>query len=213
MSENQDAKDDFEANPKSLSQVVKSRKKDVLVYTSNPFWGATHVKIGAKKITMAGGFIAKDDTGESISIAGIHRYEEVDEEQFVKLFTKNSALFFDLTRPGQKLLRFLLTILQGQPGKDGIWLTWRDCEDWINTHGVTGLSRPSYHRALAELLHKKLIAESDKTNHYWINPHVFFNGDRLVYIQEYRIKKPKAVLTDTQKREALEALGQQRLIQ
>ena len=184
-------KEQFETDQRAVSTEVKSRKKDVIVYTSNPFWGVTQVKIGTKRVTMSGGYVAKQDTGETISMAGIHRIETVDEDRFLKLFTQNSALFFDLSRPGQKLLHCVLTIYQATPGKDGIWMTWRDCEDWIKKNEVKGLSRPSYHRALAELLHKKLIAESDRTNHYWINPHVFFNGDRLVYIQEYRKAKPK----------------------
>lgn len=207
-----DENSEKELNPGAVSAAGKSRKKDVTVYAKNPFWQATHVKIGTKKVTMAGGFVAKDDTGETISVAGVHRVEEVDEDQFVKLFTRNSALFFDLNKPAQKMLWFILLQLQSQPGRDGVWILWRDVEDWIQQKEITGLSRPNYHRAIAELLHKKLIAESDRTNFYWINPHVFFNGDRLVYIQEYRkVKKPKKLeLTDG---EQLERLGQQRLVE
>lgn len=179
-------------NPRAISTSVKSRKKDVTVYARNPFWeGETEVKLGAKRVTMGGGLLVKEDTGESIKVAGVHRYEEVDETQFVKLFTNNSALFFDLNKPAQKLLHFILVVYQKHHNKEGIWWTWRDCEDWIKANSVKGLSRPSYHRALAELLQKKLIAESDRTNFYWINPNVFFNGDRMVFIQEYRKRRLK----------------------
>jgi hypothetical protein len=179
-------------NPNAVSTTVKSRKKDVTAYASNPFWGDTHVKIGTKKVTMAGGYLQKNETGETLSMAGVHRIEAVDETQFVKLFTRNMALFFDLNKPAQKLLHFILHVYQDFPGKEGIWWTWRDCEEWIEKHKITGLSRASYHRALAELIHKKLIAESDRTNFYWINAHVFFNGDRMVFIQEYRKERRKA---------------------
>lgn len=182
-----------ESESKAVSLNTKSRKKDVIVYSKNPFWETTQVKIGTKRVTIAGGYIAKEKTGEVIDehIAGIHRIEAVDEARFIKLFTQNSALFFDLNRPAQKLLRFILFCVQSNPGKDGIWFTWRDIETWIESEKVKGLSRPSYHRALAELLQKKLLAESERPNFYWINPHVFFNGDRMVFIQEYRkIKAP-----------------------
>lgn len=179
-------------NPRAVSTTVKSRKKDVTVYERNPFWQvSTEVKIGTKRVTMAAGCIVKPDTGESIHMAGVHRIEEVDESQFVKLFTKNASLFFDLNRPAQKLIHFILVLYQDQPGKEGIWWTWKDCEDWIKKNTIKGLSRASYHRALAELLQKKMIAESDRTNFYWINPHVFFNGDRMVFIQEYRKERRK----------------------
>ena len=190
-------------NPRAVSTTVKSRKKDVTVYERNPFWQvSTEVKIGTKRVTMAAGCIVKEDTGESIHMAGVHRIEEVDESQFVKLFTKNASLFFDLNRPAQKLIHFILLVYQDQPGKEGIWWTWKDCEDWIKKNGVKGLSRASYHRAMAELLQKKMIAESDRTNFYWINPHVFFNGDRMVFIQEYRKERRKA----TRKTEDTEAI-------
>lgn len=181
-----------ETNPQAVSKHAKSRKKDVVVYAQNPFWSPTEVKIGTKRISMRGGYLAKDDTGETISMGGIHRIEVVDETRFVKLFTDNTALFFDLSRPAQKLLRFVLSILQDQPGRDGIWFSWQDCEAWTRKNNVTGLSRPNFHRALGELLHKKLIAESEKTNFFWVNGNIFFNGDRLVYIQEYRKVKPEA---------------------
>lgn len=183
----------------ALSIRAKSRKKDILVYAKNPYWDVTEVKIGTKRVTIAGGFVSKENTGETMSVAGIHRVEAVDEDKFVKLFTQNSALFFDLSRPAQKLLRFVLGCVQNNPGKDGIWFAWWDIEDWIKATKTKGLSRTSFHRALAELLTKKLLAESEKPNFYWINPHVFFNGDRLVYIQEYRKIKatPKLDKTET----------------
>ena len=38
------------------------------------------------------------------------------------------------------------------------------------------------------MLDKGFIAESEHPNFYWINPHLFFNGDRMVFINEYRKK-------------------------
>lgn len=201
-----------DAETKAISTRAKSRKKDVVVYATNPFWKPTEVNIGTKRVTIAGGFISKEATGESISIAGVHRLEIVDEDRFVKLFTQNSALFFDLTRPAQKILRFILDLVQDNHGKDGIYFSWWEVEEWLKTKSVEmkGFSRTNYHRAVAEVIQKKLIAESEKPNFYWINPHVFFNGDRMIYIQEYR-REAKATTKKKPESELLEAAGQLRL--
>ncbi len=180
--------------PESAGEVRHSRKKGVILHETNPFWRPSEVKVRKKHVTIGRGFIAKQDSGETIDFAGIYRVEQVDDEKFVKLFTANSGLFFELAKPAQKLLQFVLLAVQERKGKDGIYLSWYEVEQWIRTEEIKGLSRASYHRAIAELILKFLLAESTKPNFYWFNPHVFFNGDRMVYIQEYRkvVPRPKS---------------------
>jgi hypothetical protein len=50
------------------------------------------------------------------------------------------------------------------------------------------LKRPSFQRALKELLEKGFIAESTRPSMFWFNPNLFFNGDRMTFIHEYRRK-------------------------
>lgn len=185
---------------KAISTRVKPRKRGVTAYSKNPFWRPTEVKVGRKKVTIAGGFVSKADTGETVHHAGIHRIEEVDETQFIKLFTKNLKVFFDLSPASQKVLQCVLQQLQKSPNGEGIYLPWFEVEDYSKEHELK-ISRSTFHRALREMLEKGFIAESENANFYWINPNLFFNGDRMVFISEYR-KKVTAAGKDAIKKSA-----------
>lgn len=168
-----------------ISTRVKARKPGVQVYIKNPFWAPTQVKVGTRKVTIAGGLIESERTGEQLHLAGVHRVEHVDETQFVKLFTQNLKLFFDLSPGAQKILQVLLTELQKTPNSDGTFLSWVIVDEFAQLHNLK-ISRNTYHRGLREMLDKNFIAESEHQNYYWINPNLFFNGDRMVFITEYR---------------------------
>lgn len=169
----------------AVSERVESRKKGVAAYAKNPFWVPYEVKIGKRHVTIAGGFVSNVETGETVQHAGIHRVEYVDEDKFVKLFTQNLKTFFDLSPASQKVLQFVLDTIQANANAEGIWLPWFDVADYSEANNLK-ISRTSYHRALKEMLEKGFIAESERPNFYWINPHLFFNGDRMVFINEYR---------------------------
>lgn len=189
---------------KAISTRVKPRKRGVAAYSKNPFWKPTEVKVGRKKVTIAGGFVSKDDTGETVHHAGIHRIEEVDETQFIKLFTKNLKVFFDLSPASQKVLQCVLHQLQKNPNGEGIYLPWFEVEDYSREHELK-ISRSTFHRALREMLEKGFIAESENANFYWINPNLFFNGDRMIFISEYRRK------THTAGKDAIKQAAQKKL--
>lgn len=205
-----------------VSSNVKPRKQGVKAYVENPFWKPYEVKVGTKRVTISGGFIHHPESGDALHHAGIHRYEHVDEDKFIKLFTQNLKVFFDLTPSSQKVLRYILETLQTTINADGIWLPWVDIEKYSNAHNLK-ISRTSYHRTLKEMLQKGFIAESERPNFYWINPNLFFNGDRMTFISTYVKKKkgeqipseapPLQQSEDMQIRQDLETRGQQRLVE
>jgi hypothetical protein len=79
-------------NDKLISKRRKS-KKGVTVYRENPFWEPQEVKIGSKIIRISGGRYVNNE-GESVSHSGIHQVKEVDETQFIKIYTQNVKAFF-----------------------------------------------------------------------------------------------------------------------
>jgi len=181
---------------------ISSRKKGVDAYAKNPFWQPFEVKVGKRHVTIAGGLTTTDDGGQ-VQHTGIHRVEFVDEDKFVKLFTQNLKVFFDLSPASQKVLRCVLDTVQANPNADGIALPWFVVEDYSNAHDLK-LSRTSFHRALNEMLEKGFIAESEMPNYYWINVHLFFNGDRMTFITEYRktaVKEQKNISQNQHKPE------------
>ena len=75
---------------------VPSRKKGLLAYSENPFWDEQQVKIGSKLIKVSSGHHLSKETGESIFHSGLHVIKEIDESEFLKIYTKNVKVIFDL---------------------------------------------------------------------------------------------------------------------
>jgi hypothetical protein len=52
------------------------------------------------------------------------------------------------------------------------------------------ISKPSYYKAISELITKRFIAESsDAPGIFFINPSILFNGDCIRFIKEYQTSK------------------------
>ena len=62
---------------------------------------------------------------------------------------------------------------------------------------------------MRELIDKKFVAPTEAIGWYWVNPDYMWNGDRLAYVKEYRLKRDG--ISDQAWREQLEQQGQQRL--
>lgn len=143
---------------------------------------------------------------ERIAVAQIRKITTVDSDRFVKLFTDQLDRFFDLTPTTLRIVTVLLqTIGKIRIGDgDQVYLTEKSIGDALRNHGLTAPSSASYYRSLEELITKGFIAPSEDTPLYYINPAIFFNGDRMRFVTEIRRKK----MTKT---EQLEDAGQQAL--
>lgn len=170
----------------------RGKRKNALAYPENPFWDKTEIKVGSKMIRVSGGMHV-NESGESITHSGIHVLKEVDEDEFVKIYTKNIKAIFDLKPTAQRVLQYLIVELQKTPNADAIYLAWVGAEEYFSEHDIK-VSRASFHRALSELINKGFLAESTKPNMFWFNPNLFFNGNRITLIHEYR----KNSLTENQ---------------
>ncbi len=179
---------------KDLISDVRSRKKGIAVYRENPFWEPTEIKVGTKTIRVARGRHISNE-GESVQHSGIHIIEQVDRDEFVKLYTKNIKTFFDLKPSTQKVLQVILHIVQKNPGSDAIYLPFFEVQDYSKKNDWE-VSKASFHNAMREMLNKGFLAEAEAPNKYWINPHLFFNGDRMTFIREYRLKNKKIITND-----------------
>ena len=168
------------------SNTVQSRKKGVVSYRENPFWEDTKIKVGTKLIKVAGGTHVSE-SGEAVGVSGIHVIKEVDESEFLKLYTTNVKSIFDLKPTSQRVLQYLMAALQKTPNADAIYLAWFGAEEYFSENDLK-VSRASFQRALKELLEKGFIAESLNPGMFWFNPHLFFNGDRMTFVREYRRK-------------------------
>jgi hypothetical protein len=168
-----------------------TRRKDGVAYPENPFWQPTEVKVGNKFISVAGGMHISND-GDQVSHSGIHIVEEKDKEEFIKVYTRNIKNIFDLKPTAQRVLQYLIIELQKTPDADAIYLSWVGAEEYFNETHVK-MSRSSFYTAIKALIKNGFLAESTRPNLFWFNPHLFFNGNRMTFIREYRLKEEKNI--------------------
>ncbi len=147
-------------------------------------------------------------TGEVVGVAAIHQVEEKDDAEFVKVFAAGVAASYELTKTAQRVFQVVLDQYQRTPMSKGfadhINLFWFG--DGIEGRDV-GMSEFTFKRGLRELLDKRFLYPKDSAS-FWTNPALFFKGDRVMFIKEYRRRVRSA---DQQKRDELEKRGQQRL--
>ena len=111
-------------------------------YKSNPFLQDMIIPIKDRQIRLSTlgrdqNILVNQATGE---IHGTHvtTYKRVDGEQFVKLFTANIALTFDLSAQGIKAFNVLMWAMQNQSlAKDEVYLDTHTREDFIEVHNDT----------------------------------------------------------------------------
>lgn len=148
-------------------------------------------------------------TGEIVGVATIYQVEERDDAEFVKVFAAGVSASYELTKTAQRVFQVVLDQYQRTPMSRGyadyVNLFWFG--DGIEGRDV-GMSERTFQRGLKELIEKRFIASKDGTG-FWTNPALFFKGDRVLFVKEYRRRVSS---TEQAEREALEARGQTRLM-
>lgn len=148
--------------------------------------------------------LVNPSTGEIHGVATIHQVEERDDAEFVKVFAAGVAAGYELTRTAQRVFQVVLDQYQRTPMSrgyaDSVNLFWFG--DGIEGRDV-GMKEDTFKKGLRELLDKGFLYPKDSAS-FWTNPALFFKGDRVLFVKEYRRRKTTAA-------DELEARGQQRL--
>jgi len=158
-------------------------------YKTNPFLSdmVVPVKTRSVKISRLGkddNVLVNQNTGE---ISGTHltTVKRVDGEQFVKLFTANIGLTFDLTSAGIKTFTVLIWCVQHKAiTRDELDLDSYALEDFLDAHksnAAIKVSIATFKRGLSELESASIIAKTIRAGRYYINPNFVFNGDRIAF--------------------------------
>lgn len=177
----------------------------------NPLIDGFQMKSKLKKKVSTGGInsLVNQQTGE-VHQAVIVEEQEVDETQFVKIFTAGIRAAFGLTSSGSRVFQCVLDVYQSQPMTGGfaesVYLFWFD-------GGLDGrrldMSEKTFQRGLKELLEAGFLYPRSG-NMFWVNPNLFFRGNRATFIKTYRITQKSQ---DEKVRESLEGKGQTRLLE
>ncbi|PYD02672.1 hypothetical protein DND90_31415 [Pseudomonas syringae pv. maculicola] len=137
-------------------------------------------------------------TGEVSAVTTIHTVEERDDAEFVKVFAEGVRAMYDLSKTGMRVFQAILNEYQNTRMTGGfadtIYLHWFD--KGLNGQDL-GMSEATFHRGFKELLLNRFLSPRGPSM-YWINPALFFKGDRVALITEYRRKKPTVALDSTE---------------
>ncbi|WP_455476525.1 replication/maintenance protein RepL [Bartonella sp. B17] len=123
----------------------------------------------------------------------------MDGEQFVKLFTANIGLIFELSSAGIKAFGILLWVIQNLAlSKDEVDLDSFILEDFLKFQTTSEqslkLSLTTFKRGINELEKAQIIAKTMRKGCYFINPNFVFNGDRIAFttvIQRRKCERTK----------------------
>lgn len=160
----------------------------------NPLVNEGSLKIDKKKVFTATSKTLTDlETGEILGTAAFS-VTEIDKKEFVKIFAMHKIEKEKLTAAGRRVLEEVLQVYIGEPMRNGysetVYIYFYENENkecFLNGNKI-GLSLKTLQRGLKELIENGWISPKSP-NVFWINPHLYFKGDRLLFLKEYRLKK------------------------
>lgn len=177
------------SSTKSLEPISSKFGKGV--FLDNPFVETFCVEVRKKSITIAAGLSIADIENNEIKAGAVAMYKDVDTEEFLKIYTQNIKPLFDLSSTAQKILMpLMLEIQKTAKNVAHVYFSHNKANNNCNEIGLQPMSRATFARGINELIQKEFIAiNAEGPNWYWINPNILFNGDRVRFIQDYRIKR------------------------
>jgi hypothetical protein len=173
------------------------RRLSAVKHKKNPFLAETiaEVDLGTKTMTFGtGSRVADQETGECLGEAAFKQTRVVDKSQFLMMYMGLQSAFWQLSQRAQKVLRVIFHQAQSKNtiGKDEIYLSWEVAEEIFIAEEIK-ISRATYFRGLGELVEKRIVAESTRTNIVYLNPTLIFNGNRATFIQQIITDDPDVV--------------------
>ena len=154
-------------------------------HTENPFITSQPVLFSTKKwqISRFGKEqgIAINNLEKSRGGTAFINYQKVDDVQFIKLFTQNIKLAFELTQAGQKALYVVFWAIQNSRNNDTLLLDQYTLQEFLAQYPDLKMSLATFWRGLSELVKSQILAMAKRKGFYFINPHFAFNGDRVAF--------------------------------
>jgi DNA-binding transcriptional regulator YhcF (GntR family) len=139
-----------------------------------------------------GADLVNPSTGEIQAVASIHLVEERDDAEFVKVFAAGIKAAYELGKTAGRVFQVVLEQYEREPMNkgfaDSVYLAWFD--GGLSGQSI-GMSEATFNRGMRELVDKGFIYPRSPSL-YWTNPNLFFKGDRVMFIKEYRRRKASA---------------------
>jgi len=141
---------------------------------------------------------------DEISVMAIKK--KVDRSEFIKLFEGGISNIFSLNKSAKDLFQAILHIYLAQKMKgEMVYITPVLLED-------VGYTRTKQTRtqAMNTLLNLGFLCEVDRQpNQYWVNPNMFFKGDRIQILQDFAVAGTASAAQQDAEVQALKAKNKQ----
>lgn len=173
----------------SKEKETSESRRGLVQHKTNPFLQPVADKTATRirKISDNSGekmMVVSRETGELVGASGFWHTQEVDRTQFVKLYINGVKAFKELSGAGTRVFELLYVQMQQNIGKDIVMLVFADVNQ-----DITPIGRATFFRGIRELIEKGFIAETVQSGRYFVNPDYVWNGDRLAFVKEFRVKK------------------------
>jgi hypothetical protein len=169
----------------SAEKTIKQLKEDYSRH-SNPLVAPHEIRTKKRRVRVGGTDTVDHETGEVLTRTAILSIEEKDDEHFVKVFAEGVAASFQLGAAGKRVFQAVLAEYGRLPLSggfvDAINLPWFG--DGLCGNSI-GMSKRTFNRGFKELLEKRFLSPKSPDT-YWVNPNLFFKGDRVQFIREFR---------------------------
>lgn len=172
-------------------------RAEIVPASVNPWAGelAHTIKKGRKITGFASAHhsLVNTETGEiagDIAVVGVQNV--VDKEEFIKLFGGGIMEVFELTKPAKDVFRAVLSIYLDQKNKpDQMYINY----ELVRRNFGFDKNRSSFTNGMNELCVRGFLAPVElMDNMFWINPNLFYKGDRIRIVHDYVRAGSKAAL-------------------
>lgn len=123
-------------------------------------------------------------TNEIDAEAVFMKYVRVDEERFTKIYLSRFSQFWELGKPAIKVFGYIMNSLQ--PHADKIYFDIYECMQHTGYKHRTAINT-----GISDLVDNSILARTKQPHLYFINPLVFFNGDRILFADGYVKERKK----------------------
>lgn len=167
---------------------------------ANPLIEAHEITVKRRRVkTGSNRELVDPETGELQGVAAIYTVEDKDDAEFVKVFSDGVKAAFGLSKTASRVFQVVLDQYQGTPMRggyaDSVYLAWFD--GGLSGQSI-GMTDRTFQNGLKELLAKGFLSPRSP-NLFWVNPSLFFKGDRVAFVKEYRRRPVETKLPKPEK--------------
>lgn len=168
--------------------LVLGERRGLPFYQANPSIpekGSIQTRSRQRQVaTGSKAMIVHPNTGEVLGKASVAfmQGEEVDTQQFVKLYIDGVSGMTGLTKAGGKVLEMVIAQIHANPGTDQVMMS-------VFLAKEAGLEERTYQRGLRDLQSKDILFASHSEGLFFINIQYIFNGNRLHFVKSYYKKE------------------------